>query len=77
MSFRDLPGKRRLVLMVPPEVYARVLDEVRRSERSRSEVGSEALAKAFGIKQNWAGKPTPKGANGSTPKPPKPLAAAS
>lgn len=58
MGFRDVPNKRRLVLLVPQEVYQRVRDIERAHEAtSMSEIGSTALAKALGIKPSWEDAP--------------------
>lgn len=54
MKFRELP-KRRLVLMVPEDVYAAVMEVWYRDkrERSRSEHGASALARGLGIEPQW------------------------
>lgn len=58
MSFRDVPKKRRLVLLVPDDVYQRVRDIERAHDHtSLSEIGATALAQAFGMAPCWEDRP--------------------
>lgn len=52
MRFRDV-GKRRLVLLVPEDLFEAVRERTHRARRSRSEVGSVALAKGLGLNPRW------------------------
>jgi len=50
--FRDV-GKRRLVLMVPEDLFEVIRERTHQARRSRSLVGSVALAKGLGISPDW------------------------
>jgi hypothetical protein len=64
MTYREVKDKRRLVLVVPAELFERMDRERFRTKLPYSEIGAMILAEHFGIAPSWklrksARKPKP------------------